>query len=380
MACDPWVEASVVCGADDGEITSVEGWFGHGFRDLSLEIPDTTGLATRSLDDLPDVPATLIWRNQRFEVGVQLKGGRSFRGFEDKPSLKIDFGEFVDGQTMLGLRRLTLNNAVQDPARISEHVSYGFYAAVGIAAPRHAYACLTVNGQPFGLYSMPETLDEVWVADQFTEEGGFLLEGGGLSDFTIERAAEFEVEEGDDSFAIETVAETVAGLEAVVSGGLLPFLSARFAPNTLDFFAASLILGDADGYVANANNFLVYYSPSTNQFQFVPWGQDSNLRRAIPIFSPSAGAGGELGTLYARCIDEPACKAAFGQAAEGAVARWESSDVSGSTEKIRDEVAPLAMADPLAPFTAEDVQKAGDEYLQFVEARPDSVRENLAGE
>jgi hypothetical protein len=58
---------------------------------------------------------------------------------------KIDFGQYVPDQRFDGLRRLTLNNMVQDRSMIREHVAYQAYAWLGVPAPRHGYAELWVT-------------------------------------------------------------------------------------------------------------------------------------------------------------------------------------------------------------------------------------------
>ena len=49
------------------------------------------------------------------QVGIKKKGLLGSLNTE-KPSLKLDFDEYVAGQRYLGLEKLTLNNANQDPA------------------------------------------------------------------------------------------------------------------------------------------------------------------------------------------------------------------------------------------------------------------------
>ena len=70
------------------------------------------------------------------QVGVRKKG---FLGSlsKVKPALKVRFDKFVDGQLLGGaMKRLTLNNAQQDPSLINTCMAYHVFAAAGLPAPR----------------------------------------------------------------------------------------------------------------------------------------------------------------------------------------------------------------------------------------------------
>lgn len=55
------------------------------------------------------------------EVGVKLKGAAgSFRSVDDRPAMTLNFGKATEDQRVFGLRRLHLNNSVQDESRMNE--------------------------------------------------------------------------------------------------------------------------------------------------------------------------------------------------------------------------------------------------------------------
>ena len=55
------------------------------------------------------------------QVAVHLKGSLgSFRPFDDKPALTLDFSRFQNGRKFHGLRRFHLNNSVEDPSYVNE--------------------------------------------------------------------------------------------------------------------------------------------------------------------------------------------------------------------------------------------------------------------
>ncbi|TYD65763.1 CotH kinase family protein, partial [Escherichia coli] len=53
----------------------------------------------------------------------------------DRYSLKIDFGQYVDGQTYHGIRKLALNNNISDATYMKEAISYDIYNFLGIPTP-----------------------------------------------------------------------------------------------------------------------------------------------------------------------------------------------------------------------------------------------------
>ena len=70
------------------------------------------------------VPATFKWRELEIEnVGVRFKGTSSSQTNSWwKRSFLIKFGEYVEGQRFLGLRRVSLDNAVQFGSLFSERL------------------------------------------------------------------------------------------------------------------------------------------------------------------------------------------------------------------------------------------------------------------
>jgi CotH kinase protein len=93
-------------------------------------------------------------------IGLRLKGQAS-RG-DSKFPMKIKFDAFVKGQKFLGLKRMTLNNMVQDPSFIHEATAYKLYRAVGVPAPRTGYSRVFIQGTYFGLYLNIESIDKVF--------------------------------------------------------------------------------------------------------------------------------------------------------------------------------------------------------------------------
>jgi spore coat protein CotH len=79
-------------------------------------------------------PAQLTIDGQlRNNIGVRKKG---FLGSLDrvKPALKIDMSQFQANDPVYGLKKLTLNNAKQDPSLIRQCIGYQLFARAGVPA------------------------------------------------------------------------------------------------------------------------------------------------------------------------------------------------------------------------------------------------------
>ena len=92
------------------------------------------------------------------------------------------FNKFVERQHFGGMRRLTLNNNIQDPSHLKQCLAYRFFTDAGVPAPRCSFARVAVNGEPLGVYTVLEVYDELMMARNFEDGSGKLYEGQ-VSDF-----------------------------------------------------------------------------------------------------------------------------------------------------------------------------------------------------
>jgi len=247
-------------------------------------------------------PTVLVEGQPLVDVGIRKKG---FFGSlsETKPSLKLDFGEFVSGQRLEGLDRMTLNNALQDPAYVKQCLGYAIMAEAGIPAPRCNFARVTLHTTQSGtpdetpiddlLYVNVESIKEPFLGRVFGDPSGRLYEGT-LSDFWLKGTPATgepwrgTIEPKDDPAAANkteidaltaalvnttyTDAERRAAIEAVVD------LDAY-----LTFWAGEGLIGHWDGYADDQNNFYFYVKPLEGKIHFIPWGADDTFGRGNPL-------------------------------------------------------------------------------------------------
>ncbi|WP_420609570.1 CotH kinase family protein [Candidatus Poriferisodalis sp.] len=209
------------------------------------------------------------------DVGVRKKG---FVGSQSstKPSLKLRFDKYVDGQSLPGgMNRMTLNNSVQDPSMVNTCLSYRVFAAAGNPAPRCNFATVSVNGTDLGLYVHVEEFKAPFLSHHFENADGNLYEGT-VSDFTLEFRGTFEKKTNEDADDWSDIDAVVAALSDPSDAGLTALGSIVDLDRFLSFWATEVLVGHWDGYAGDRNNYWFYRVPD-GRFVFLPWGTDGTF-------------------------------------------------------------------------------------------------------
>jgi spore coat protein H len=210
------------------------------------------------------------WR----DVGVHLKGAAgSFRGLDDRPALTLKFDKFTPDLKFHGLRKIHLNNSVQDGSYLTENICGEVFRNAGIPAARVSYASVELNGRKRGLYVLKEGFAKEFLAMYFENTKGNLYDGGFLRDITeqLERdmGGEEDVRDWSDLKALAKAAQEPddqkrwAALQQVLD-------TDRF----LSYAALEVMMWDWDGYILNRNNYRVYHDLDTGKMIFLPHGMD----------------------------------------------------------------------------------------------------------
>ena len=209
------------------------------------------------------------------EVGVRKKG---FLGSQSdtKPSLKLRYDKYVDGQSLGGvMERMTLNNSVQDPSMVNTCLSYQVFASAGLPSPRCNFATVTVNGKELGLYIHLEELKKPFLARHFDSAEGNLYEGT-VSDFTPQYRGTMEKKTNEDEDDWSDVDAVVAALQDPSDAGLEAMADTVDLERFLSFWATEVLVGHWDGYTGDRNNYHFYREPG-RLFVFIPWGVDDTF-------------------------------------------------------------------------------------------------------
>ena len=209
------------------------------------------------------------------EVGVRKKG---FVGSQSdtKPSLKLRFDKYVDGQSLGGvMERMTLNNSVQDPSMINTCMSYRVFAAAGNPASRCNFATVAVNGKDLGLYVHVEEIKSPFLLRHFDSAEGNVYEGN-VSDFTPVYRGTFEKKNNEDANDWSDIDAVVAALDDPSDAGLEALGEIVDLDRYLSHWATEVLIGHWDGYAGDRNNFW-FYRESGGRFVFIPWGVDDTF-------------------------------------------------------------------------------------------------------
>ena len=243
---------------------------------------------------------------------MKLKGDASFRSLSGKSAFSLNFPK---AGPFLGLRKMTLNNMVEDPSMTHETLAYTAFRAAGVPSPRTSFAYVYLNGVDYGLHLDIETLDKVALEKRFgafVEPPQHLYEGESGADVRPTGALEFEIDEGGaDRSDLEAL------IAATNSAGATPW-SDRVAP-FVDFdemtrmWAVEKYVGEFDGYASGEdpfqpNNYYLYSDPS-GRFQMFPWGTDETWKEGNHL---DFGEG--HGLLFTHCLDDTACTAEYREA------------------------------------------------------------------
>jgi hypothetical protein len=208
-------------------------------------------------------------------VGVRKKG---FIGSlsTDKPSIKIRFDKFVEDQTFLDVKRMTLNNTVQDGSFVHQCLAYDLFRAVGVPAPRCNFARVSVNGNDLGLYVNVESIKKPFIRRHFEDDDGNLYEGT-LSDFREDWMGTFNQKTNENSPSKESINKIAQALQ-LPDDQLVDELSKHINfDEFLNFWVVETLTAHWDGYSGNTNNYSIYEDPTSGKVHFIPWGTDQTF-------------------------------------------------------------------------------------------------------
>lgn len=261
---------------------------------LSIEVP-AAGLASLRKDPKAYVKGVVREGSQPYrDVGLRLKGGGQFQGFEQKPGLTLKFNEFVQGQKFHGHTRILLGSSKADPTYLGESLAGRLCNEAGVPAAHTTFARVELNGREAGLYVISEAATKDFLARNFRKSKGNLYEGS-----HNEITDRLEKDSGDDT-------TDQKDLRQLAKAAQEPDLTQRWKKlgTVLDldrfvtFVAAEVYLWHREGYSMDRNNFRIYSDPNSGLMVFLPHGVDQ-------VFSqPTGSLWPEWKGLVARAVLE----------------------------------------------------------------------------
>jgi len=236
------------------------------------------------------VRATIEEGGQTYtNVAVRLKGGPgSFRPLQETPAFTINFDKFAEGQTFHGLKKIHLNNSVQDRTYLKEKISRELFEAAGVPAPRAGNAIVKFNDDSPRMCVLVEGVNKQFLKRYFKDTGGNIYDGHSGSDVNGDMPTN-DGENPRDKSRLRALAR--AAQESDLQSRMGSLEKTLDVDRFLSFLAMEMILGHWDGYTMNRNNYRIFHDRATDRMVFIPQGLDQVLTRpsSRSIFAPAVG-------------------------------------------------------------------------------------------
>jgi hypothetical protein len=306
-------------------------------------------------------------------VGLRKKGRvGSFRDYSQKMAWKIDIDRFIDGQRVLGIAKVNLNNLVQDPSALHEWLAYRVFATQGVPTPRVNWVDLVVNGESWGPYLMIESTDDDAVATRAGVTPVAVFEGEYGEDLFSGNAPTFDLDAGPESARAALVAliDTLNGAaDDHVRESLEPMLDWR---EVLAEMATEIVIGHWDGYGPTRNNYFLLLGDD-GRWRLVPWGVDQTFDYPWPLFEGQ-------GLILQRCLADPDCRVLWEDALRAVADGAQSLLDAGLADETRRHAAALVSRfalDPRREWDPNNIPFFADSALAFLQRRVAEVRDTI---
>jgi spore coat protein CotH len=237
---------------------------------------DQTGIYTY-------MPVTVDFDGQIIDsTGVRLKGNSSYWAPGKKKSIKLKFNKYVSGQKLDGLKKVNLNNNFNDPTLMREKLFLDILHANNVYAPRCAYARVYINNVYWGLYTLVDHIDKVFLLSHFHDKSGNLFKGDKDPAMPCANMAYHpDPMEYRNCYTLETNEDLddwsdLEYLIDVINHTPLPeyYSGLRSVLNTASFinaWATNIVFVNVDSYVETGHNYYTYHNPVSNKFEWITW-------------------------------------------------------------------------------------------------------------
>lgn len=299
-------------------------------------------------------------------IGWRLKGFvGSYRTLEQKAAfkIKVDFEPAHKSQRIFGLKRLTLNNMVQDPTMVHEATAYKLYRAMGIPAPRVGYSRVFLNDTDYGLYALVEAVDSTMLKRWFTKTT-HLYEGTLTQDVTGKDSLEVDIGSKTNTSDLAAIANTSNLKGANWLRAIQPLVDLRSLTRA---WATELYIGHWDGYVIGRNNYYLHFDEN-GIMRMLPWGTDSTFTRTISLTAPTT-----RGVLFKNCLANATCKKFYTDAIDEVQMTADSIGLENYMQTIYDHIQDQRDSDPRKEFTSNQANTNLHNNLIYISARSRSV-------
>jgi len=212
-------------------------------------------------------------------IGVRLKGNSSYAMYPgDKKPFKLEFDEFVSGQEIDGLEKISLNNGFNDPTMLREKILLDYSRKHNIAAPRCTFAKLYLNNIYWGLYSVVEQIDKTFLGDYYPENDGNLFKGDPMGKLQWEGATQtnyYDNLELKTNESLNDWSDVIQLMDIINNTPAVNFEdSLNQVFNISEFLrnnAVNLLFVSLDSYVGIGHNYYIYHNLVSDKFEWITW-------------------------------------------------------------------------------------------------------------
>jgi len=307
------------------------------------------------------------------DVGIRLKGGwGSARGLDQKAAFKVKMNYSVKGQNLYGLKKLTLNNMVQDNSMLHEVVGYRLFRTAGVPASRAGYVRVYVNGQDYGLHLNLETYDMVSLAERFSTTT-HLYEGAYWQDIINGQYDSMQVDEGDA--AVKTDLQNLANVNSID-----PYNPTQVATwfndvqkyadlnEMLTEWATERYIAHWDGYAYSIkNNYYVHFN-AQGIGSILPSGIDQTSSGGLGMLDSNS-----VGQMFQNCMASAPCTSLYLGAVNKVRAAALSLNLDKMIQDVQTSIANDVASDPRKAQSVNDWNWAVQDSRNFHANRPADV-------
>lgn len=221
-------------------------------------------------------------------VGFRLRGNTSRQAF--KKSFKLSFDRFIKGREFHGVDNLNLNGEHNDPSIIRSKLSWDVFNRAGVISSRAAHAKIYINGEYFGLYISVEEIDKEFLKRNFKNHSGnlwkclwpadlvFLGTDPNIYKFEGWNRPPYELKTNTDENDFTELAKFIS----VLNNTSPSLFQSRIElvldiASVLKYFALNTLLGSWDEYRFLRNNYFLYFNPSSEKMELIPFDYDNTL-------------------------------------------------------------------------------------------------------
>jgi spore coat protein CotH len=316
------------------------------------------------------------------QVGIRSRGKGSRSG--TKPGLLIDTNKYVSNQEFHGVKKLVLDNVIQDGSFLHEPLAYPVFEAMGIAGPAISYTRVTVNDQYWGVYWLIENIDKNFLAARFGDKEGNLYKYEYVEDYRFtDKGSDpkayvpiFKGESPDNPDMTGLVAFIQAANSASETGFAAAMGQYMDVDRFLTYVAVENAIAGQDGFVGlqGMNNMYLYQFTGQTKFVFIPWDQDTSFVSATwPVMQRM-----DTNVLTRKLIADPAKKQFYLDQVKAAAAKAvNAAFLMPKLEAYYSVMRNAVLEDTKKPFTNEQFEQGVQGMRGVIAARQADIQSQV---